>query len=478
MPAVGCRRSPARSVLLVALALLLLLPARAAAHAHLESTSPGRGDTVHVAPRELRLNFSERIELAVSEVHLQGPGGEVTLAPLTSAGGGVVLIAAIRGSLGPGRYDVHWRIASDDGHPVQGRYAFVIAAGAEGLVPPGVGPVGPSAPGQTPLPAGHHRAIPPAGADFGVGSPLYAIIRWVTYFGLLLAIGVAAFGGLVLRTQRRREGAGGEFAMAAGTRAASLGLLTAALLLLALFARLWAQSAAVHGPERAMDAARLGTMLGRTLWGWGWLLQAGGIVAAAAGFLIARRGSPAGWWIALPGVIALGFSPALSGHAAATGGWTAVSILADGLHVVGAGGWLGSLLAVVAIGVPLALRLEPDRRGRTIADLITSFSPTAMVFAGFVAATGVFASWIHLTGLPDLWTTPYGRILLLKLVLLLGVFGAGAYNWRRVKPSLGSEDAGRSLRRSATVELMIGLLVLAVTAVLVATPLPSPPGVG
>jgi copper transport protein len=172
-------------------------------------------------------------------------------------------------------------------------------------------------------------------------------------------------------------------------------------------------------------------------------------------------------------VVALGFSPALSGHAAATGRWTGLSIVADGLHVIGAGGWLGGLLVVIAVGVPLALRLGGGRRGRAVADLIESFSPAAMLFAGLLAVTGVFAAWLHLTGISDLWTTPYGRTLLLKLALLLGVFGTGAYNWLRVKPSLGGVSAARHLRRSATVELLVGLLVLAVTAALVATPPPS-----
>ncbi|HET7321019.1 MAG TPA: CopD family protein, partial [Longimicrobiaceae bacterium] len=88
---------------------------------------------------------------------------------------------------------------------------------------------------------------------------------------------------------------------------------------------------------------------------------------------------------------------------------------------------------------------------------------------------GIFAAWLHLTAVSDLWTTPYGRTLLLKLVLLLGVFGTGAYNWLRVKPSLGGEEAAAHLRRSAAAELGIGVIVLAVTAMLVATPLPATP---
>jgi len=66
-----------------------------------------------------------------------------------------------------------------------------------------------------------------------------------------------------------------------------------------------------------------------------------------------------------------------------------------------------------------------------------------------------------------------GRTLLVKIGVLTVVFGTGAYNWLRVRPALGTEAAGSRLRRSAILELAVGAIVLAVTAVLVATPPPA-----
>lgn len=48
----------------------------------------------------------------------------------------------------------------------------------------------------------------------------------------------------------------------------------------------------------------------------------------------------------------------------------------------------------------------------------------------------------------------------------------GAYTWLRVKPTLGQVEGAHRVRRSALVELAVGIVVLAVTAVLVATPTP------
>ena len=57
---------------------------------------------------------------------------------------------------------------------------------------------------------------------------------------------------------------------------------------------------------------------------------------------------------------------------------------------------------------------------------------------------------------------------------LLAVMAAlGAYNWRRVAPALEGADGARRLQKSAGAELLLAVLILAVTAVLVATPTPG-----
>jgi putative copper export protein len=63
-------------------------------------------------------------------------------------------------------------------------------------------------------------------------------------------------------------------------------------------------------------------------------------------------------------------------------------------------------------------------------------------------------------------------VLLIKLALVLLALGAGAFNWRRVRPRFEREDATAMLRRSGGVELALALGILLVTAVLVAVPTP------
>lgn len=492
-PRAWTRRAAAFTLLL--LGVSLLVPVRGHAHGALRRSEPAQGAHLSTAPRELRLSFTEDVELAVARLQLMGPdSGWVTLGPLAlhpdSAG---VLIASVRGELVPGAYTVVWQVVGADGHPVRGSYAFVIAPGASGLA-------GPTAPGAAPPPASHHDpAALPSGGGFDAGSPLYVLVRWLTYLGLAGVIGAVAFRFAVLPLARRQPVADAErwFAPAAA-RAARLGLAAAALAALAALLRLYAQSYALHGGARAVEPALVGTMLARTLWGWGWLLQAGGTALALAGFAAAGRASslpmdrvpapvqeigvpaaaaPAsgGWLLAVLGALALAFAPALSGHAAAAGGLGGLAILADAVHVLAAGGWIGGLLVLVAAGVPAAMRLDPEARGPAVAALVNGFSPTALAFAGALTLTGGFAAWLHMGSIPALWESGYGRTLLLKLGVLSIVFGTGAYNWLRVRPALGDEQGAMRLRRSATVEIVVGAVVLLVTAVLVATAPPTPP---
>jgi putative copper export protein/methionine-rich copper-binding protein CopC len=538
-PGALTRSSVIRTLSLV-LTLLVILPAPGLAHGALQRAAPGDGDHLSTAPRELRLTFTEDVELAFARLALTGPSGAVELGELRVAPDSTrVLVGQIRGLLVAGTYTVQWQVAGDDGHPVRGSYSFTVAAGARGLA---ADPAGPTAPGQIPPPVVHHEATTfPGGPGFDAESRLYVAVRWLTFLGLLGVLGVIAFRLILWLVQRQEPSFVPGLVIPASSHAARLGIWMAVLVGAAALLRLYAQSYALHGAAETLNPERIGTMLARTIWGWGWLLQAGGTLVVLAGFAwVVRRSSRAlapahavtaervevlrpvpengefqpsydavpgaesataesfrdslpervtyvtatsagpeyarasgGWALAALGAVALAFTPGMSGHAASTPQLAPLPILTDGLHVIGAGGWLGSLLVLLVVGIPVALRLGALERGPAVATLVNAFSPTALFFAGTVIATGVFAAWLHLGTVPALWESRYGQVLLLKLAVLSVVLGTGAYNWLRVKPALGDEVAAGRLRRSATLELVVGAVVLAVTAVLVATATPG-----
>jgi putative copper export protein len=107
---------------------------------------------------------------------------------------------------------------------------------------------------------------------------------------------------------------------------------------------------------------------------------------------------------------------------------------------------------------------------------VNAFSPVALACAAAIATTGVLAAWMHLGTLSALWASDYGRVLLVKLAVIAIIAAFGAVNWRVLRPAMGDVAGARRIRGSAMTELAIGALVLAVTAVLVATPTPGEGG--
>lgn len=471
-----------RTRLLLALSLILL-PRSAVAHEGLQSSIPARDAVLQAVPTALRLTFTNRPDLRFTRVQLRGPTGQDIALEQTMLDSATV-VAPIRGPLSPGIYTVAWQVAGADGHPVRGQFSFTIATSATGLANAHTGTrtggeagADIAAPGADNMPASHHAA-PVAGQDaFDAESPAYVAIRWINFGALVTVIGALAFMAVVLPLYRRHaDSVDGLLVHTSIVRGASLATAAAVSLIVLAVVRLFAQSVAMHGREQATELALVSTLITGTVWGWGWSLQVGGAVVAILGFLALRRARSWGWPLVGLGVLALAVTPALSGHAASAPRLIPIAVASDTLHVIGAGGWLGSLLFVLVIGIPAAMALDDGYRGPAVAKLVNAFSPTALMFAGLAGATGVFAAWLHLEELANLWGTTYGRVLLLKLGVLSVVAATGAYNWLRVRPALGGPEGAARIRRSSTIEIVVGILVLLVTAVLVATPTPMHEG--
>lgn len=462
-----------RALLLAAALACALLPAPAAAHTRVESTHPADRDTAHGTVHEVRLRFSRPVESELTTITLFR--GETRVASGAAKVGteGREFLLALPAPLQPGDYVARWKTVGGDGHVLEGSWRFAVAAdSAASVVPAG-----------TPAAAGLVQAPPPPPTTDGTdealeeevgeaGRPLAVAVRWAWFAALLGMIGAVAFRyGVLPRLDRDAVLRPVSGRAEAAVWFVALG--AAALSVAALFARLWMQVAALGGGERAWDGARLDVLLRDTGWGLAWVLQAIATLAFVTGLFIARapHGRGVGWMGAGAGAVLLAAVPALSGHAASVGRLNGVAILTDTVHVLGAGVWMGTLAAMLAVGIPAALS-TPEGAGAAVASMFRAFSPMALAGAAAVGTTGLLSVVFQLGTLSDVWTTGYGRALMLKLVLLAGVAALGWYNWRRVLPVLGDDAGTHRLRRSARAELGLGLAVLLVTAVLVALPTP------
>jgi putative copper export protein/methionine-rich copper-binding protein CopC len=453
------RARPLGFASLVALCATLLLPADARAHGHLIRARPAAGGTVHVAPSLLRLEFSERPELGVSSVRLlDSLRREIRLLPLRiDADSARVLLADIAGHLAPGRYTVMWQMAGRDGHPVHGQYEFLFVEDAPRAAAPA--PIAAAA-----LPSPGPRAALPARAPqadgFDSESLPYVLVRWAHFMGLLVVIGAAAFYWFVLGGATK-AGLATPVAEDSAVRARGV----------AMIGRLLAQWAALRANVVDPSAMPLGRLLRDSSWGHAWMLEAGALAVAIIGLHIARRaGSPrVGWGIAAIASIVLAVAPALSGHAAVPE--TAVPLIADVAHVLSAGSWMGALLVLLVAGLPAARRAPEPARAMT--PLVNAFSSCALASAAILVLTGIAATWRNVESLSALVSSPYGRILLLKLGVLAIAALIGLYNWRRARPALVTSGDDTAIRRAMRAELAAAAVILLVTAVLVAIPTPA-----
>lgn len=438
------------------LGLLLGSPRDAWAHAHLRRSEPSAGASV-TAPHVIRLWFSEAPELSLTTVRVtDSTGASIDLgAPVHDGADALSVLLSIRRELAPGRYEVRWRTAAMDGHPSSGRFSFRVAAPALPALP--VPAATDSLAGTDDSTAVAERHATPQDASF-------VLVRLVSYTALLLLVGAVVFRFAVLP---RVAGADGMDARAMQRTLAGGAAAAAAVFVVTSAVRLAMQSRMMR--DASMSVAQLEDMAMATQWGGVWRMQLGAGAAALIGATLAWRGRRSGWTLAALACVVASLGIALGGHAATVERHRTLSVLDDALHVLAASAWLGTLFWLAAAGLGAPLR-DGTRRAEHVAALVGAFSPVALLSAAVVALTGVVTAWQRLDRVADLWTTPYGQVLFRKLVLVGVVALIGAYNWRRVRPALGTDAATGRLRRSMWTELCVGLLVLLATAVLVATP--------
>jgi putative copper export protein/mono/diheme cytochrome c family protein/peroxiredoxin len=155
-----------------------------------------------------------------------------------------------------------------------------------------------------------------------------------------------------------------------------------------------------------------------------------------------------------------------SGHAAAISSdrWPS---LVDMIHLLGAGIWIGGLPWLV-----LLLRAASHGDATVDAYAITTmrrFSQVALVTVLVLAATGTITGSLLVEGLPGLVGTAHGRLLLLKIGLLLPVLLLAAASRALLPklsgpPSLKPGSLGRRMALFIALEAALVLLVLGVAA--------------
>ena len=394
-------------VTLVGAVIAVLLGAAAPAQAHptLLFTTPGADTAVAEPPASITLSFTEPVVLGENAVVISDGAGTVPAVGRVAAGrDGSAVVAGLTGELQPGTYTVRWRVIGADGDVVENEFRFAVGAAVGGGGGSGAGP--------------------------GI-SWFPAVLRWVLFAGLAVALGGLVAQRVTTSARAENPALPAVRPWAALGAAAGLAAVTGLGVLLADSSGwdvLWADR-----PGRLVTA------------------EAAGFVSALALLAVRRHG-----WATVP-LLGVAVAEGVRSHAGVTTpGWGA---LLTAVHLAAAAVWTGALLHTVRAG--LAWRAH---RG-AVRWVFAEYARIALWLFVLVVATGV-GTTLTLIPVTALTTTGYGRVLVIKVVLVAvaaGLAVAGRAALRR---------PGR-VRRLAGTETTVLVAVLAVAATLVSTPLPG-----
>lgn len=115
--------------MLAAAAMILASTFSSLAHAHakLEASIPKANAIVAPAPKEVRLQFNERLEMAFSKIKLvDGKGAAIGPLKVDLDKADPKVMVASLPALPAGAYRVQWTTLTRDGHKVKGEFSFQV----------------------------------------------------------------------------------------------------------------------------------------------------------------------------------------------------------------------------------------------------------------------------------------------------------------------------------------------------------------
>lgn len=264
-----------------------------------------------------------------------------------------------------------------------------------------------------------------------------------------------------------------------------------AWLTLTTAAALFARSADISGLSLKALGPVVPQVLQRTHFGHVWLLRTTVVMGLWLGWWLLRARKPHRVFalFALACVLIEAWGWSVTAHPGDDGNF-ALAVWAAVLHILAAGLWGGTVLAVAVVAAP-AGRLVTTLEAGQVLLFVRRLSAVSAVGLILVVASGVYNAWRQLAHFTDFWTSTYGQVLDVKLalVLLLAALGAGNRYSRvprllrtyRMTPRSVSADgtkaqqhqAVRLLLRAIVWEAIVLLAIVAVVSVLVHTMPPA-----
>lgn len=440
------------------LLLLLFVPGEANAHALLVRSDPPINAALRESPTEIRLFMSEPLQRDFSSAEvLSAEGQRVDFGEVRFEELDPTAMSVPVPRLQPGIYTVVWRTLSlVDGHTWNGSFSFTI------LNPDGTAPLG--------------AAFTPDLNTPGPSAAWDAAVKSLTIAVTVGLSGFALFALVVAGPAARRLGRPAATFAARATSQAHDAACWAVVLLFITTGYEAASAAAKIGGLEFLDEILFDTRTG--LWllvRWAFLLLATGVLLAA------QRGWPRDPRQSLIALVVIGAGliaslSSVSHGAAIDEGWIWATLF-DAAHVAAAAVWVGMLAALVWL--LWRAHGEDSRRAFQI-EAVRRFSLVAAGTVPVLAAAGLLSLLVQTPAFRGFVDTDWGAAMLVKLGILVLLFGVAAANAMLLRPRSQAAGAGarddapmeRRFRALMRVEVALALAVIAATTAL--TQLPSP----
>ena len=292
-------------------------------------------------------------------------------------------------------------------------------------------------------------------------------IRFALYANLMLLFGLPLFGLYALRATERHDG----HVLPLRAMVAVLSLVAVGLSLLSIVA----MTASMAGVALSdVDWASVQSMINDTSMGKAWQVRLAALMLTLVAALVSGALKRA-WWlvpaVALSGT-ALG-SLAWTGHGAAGEGTQgSLQLVADLVHMLAAGAWVGALAALLWL-VTRRIRAATSDHLQLVHRVLHGFSLVGSIVVALIVASGLANSWVLVgpANFSKALDSVYGQLLFAKLVLFVAMLGLAAANRYGLTPAFAAAIArGNSavamahLRRSLASETALACLVLALVA--------------
>ncbi|MGP9529102.1 cytochrome c oxidase assembly protein [Glutamicibacter sp. AOP5-A2-18] len=203
---------------------------------------------------------------------------------------------------------------------------------------------------------------------------------------------------------------------------------------------------------------------------WAWMVVIAAVVSSLALAVRSKTGVGATALFSFAGILPMAFI----GHAAG-GDDHFAAVNSIGLHLLAVVLWFGGIIVLALLAPTLEGQAPGRKRGQVLAGVVLQrYSGLAAIVVFLMIGSGLASAIIRITNWGQ-WATPYGALVIVKLLITLALGALGLVHRRKVIPQLlaGKYTALRAAWQVVLVEVILMASVMSVATVLARTAPPT-----